>query len=415
MTGALIAVAGLFVGGGAPDTGWTFYAPYTLKSATNIVMPLFGAFILGISSIITGLNFITTIHRMRCPGMTWNKMPLFAWGLYATAWIQVLANPIVGITLLLVIFEKVFDIGVFDPSKGGDPLLYQHLFWIYSHPAVYIMILPGMGIISEILPTFSKKNIFGYKAIAYSSMLIAIIGSFVWAHHMFTTGMSDIARIVFSFLTFLVAIPTGVKIFNWLATLYGGSIEVKTPLLYALVFIFQFCIGGFTGMILGTLSTDLHVHDTYYVVGHFHYTMFGGLGFALLGGLYYWFPKMFGKMYSEKHSRIALGTLFVGFNTLYFHMLIMGWLGMPRRYYDYLGYFQTLHVTSTIGSWILFVGIFYMMGNLIHAGLKGEKAQANPWGGTTLEWKISSPPPTENFEEIPEVVYGPYERKGGQE
>lgn len=415
MTGAVIAVAGLFVGGGAPDTGWTFYAPYTFsKSPTNIIFPLIGAFILGMSSILTALNFLTTIHRMRCPGMTWGRMPLFVWGIYATAWIQVLATPIVGITLLLVILEKVFGIGVFDPSKGGDPILYQHLFWIYSHPAVYIMILPGMGIISEILPTFTKKNIFGYTAIAYSSMFIAVLGSFVWAHHMFTSGMSDVARVIFSFLTFLVAIPTGVKIFNWLATLYQGSIDPKVPFLFSVIFIFQFCIGGFTGLLQGALSSDLHIHDTYYVVGHFHYTMFGGLGFALFGGMHYWFPKMFGKMYNELTAKIALLLLFIGFNTLYFTMLVMGWWGMPRRYYDYLAQFQTSHIVATVGSWFLVGGIFLMVGNLLWSAFKGAKASANPWGGTTLEWQIPSPPPTENFETIPVVTAGPYERIGDE-
>ena len=410
--GAAVAMAALFTGSGPADTGWTFYLPYALRTGTNVEFALVAAFILGFSSILTGLNFIVTTHRMRAPGMSWFRMPLFIWGLYATSWVQILATPVVAITLLLVVVERQLGVPIFDPAKGGDPLLYQHLFWIYSHPAVYIIVLPGMGVVSEILPTFSQKNIFGYKAIAFSSLMIALVGYLVWGHHMFTTGMADFARIIFSFLTFMVAIPTGVKIFNWVATLYKGSIDLQTPLLYMMAFIFLFSIGGFTGLMVGTLSADLHLHDTAFVVGHFHHTMFGGMGMAFLGALHYWFPKMFGRMYRELIAKIAFALVFIGFNLLYFPMLIMGWLGMPRRYYDYLPRFHVWHFISTVGSWVLILGLIIMVANLIRSLFRGDKASANPWGGTTLEWQIASPPPTENFAEIPEVTAGPYERKG---
>ncbi|PKP23618.1 MAG: cytochrome c oxidase subunit I, partial [Bacteroidetes bacterium HGW-Bacteroidetes-22] len=305
------------------------YAPYSVKTGTNVSMAVLAAFILGFSSILTGLNFLTTIHRMRCPGMTWFRMPLFAWALYATSWIQLLATPVVGITLLMIVVERWLGIGLFDPVLGGDPVLYQHLFWIYSHPAVYIMILPGMGVISEIIPTFSRRRIFGYKAIAYASLAIAFIGYFVWGHHMFTAGMSGPARIIFSVLTFLVAIPSAIKVFNWLATMYNGSIDLKPPMLYALGFIFLFLIGGLSGLVVGALATDVHLHDTYFVVGHFHYVMFGGTGFAFFAALHYWFPKIFGRMYNIKHATRAFWLLFTGFNVLYFPMLVLGIMGMP--------------------------------------------------------------------------------------
>ncbi|MBU2652254.1 MAG: cbb3-type cytochrome c oxidase subunit I, partial [Bacteroidetes bacterium] len=298
--GGLLALSTLLFGEGAPDTGWTFYAPYSVKTGTNVTVAVTAAFILGFSSILTGLNFIVTMHRMRCPGMSWFRMPLFPWALYATSWIQVLATPVVGITLMMIIVERAFGVGFFDPAIGGDPILYQHLFWIYSHPAVYIMVLPAMGIVSEIIPVFVKKSIFGYKAIVISSLAIAFVGYFVWGHHMYTSGMSGTALFVFSLLTFLVAVPSGVKVFNWIATLYKGSIDLQTPLLYALSFIFLFSIGGLTGLVVGALATDIHVHDTYFVVGHFHYVMFGGTGFAFLGALHYWFPKIWGRMYNRK-------------------------------------------------------------------------------------------------------------------
>ncbi len=408
MIGGIFAIVSLFLQGGPIDTGWTFYVPYSIRTTTNVILPLLGAFILGFSSILTGLNFITTVHRLRAPGMTFFKMPLFVWALYSTAWIQVVSTPVVGITIVLVIIERVFQIGLFDPALGGDPILFQHLFWIYSHPAVYIMILPAMGVVSEILPTFAKRTIFGYKAIAFSSLAIAFIGYFVWAHHMFSAGMSDTSRMVFSLLTFLVAIPSGVKVFNWVATLYKGSIDLRAPLVYVMMFIFLFSIGGLTGLILGSLATDVHVHDTYFVVAHFHYVMFGGTIIILFAALHYWLPKMFGRMYNEKVANIAAGIIFVGFNTLYFTMFILGYLGMPRRYWSYLPQYQTLHIISTVGSWILILGLIIMFWNLIYALFKGERANSNPWGGTTLEWQIQSPPIMENFHETPIITHEPY-------
>ncbi|MGB9665388.1 MAG: cytochrome c oxidase subunit I [Ignavibacteria bacterium] len=407
--GGLVAITSLFLPGGPADTGWTFYIPYSVRTSTNVIPALIGAFILGFSSILTGLNFITTIHRLRAPGMSWFKMPLFAWSLYATGWVQILATPIVGITLLLVAIERWFGVGIFDPALGGDPILYQHLFWIYSHPAVYIMILPAMGVISEIIPVFSRRTIFGYKFIAFSSMAIALFGSLVWAHHMFTVGMSGTAMWLFSLLTFLVAIPSAIKVFNWVATLYKGSIELEPPMLFALAFIFNFTIGGFTGLMQGALALNIHIHDTYFIVGHFHYVMFGGTGFGIFAALHHWFPKMFGKMYNKKVAKIAWLFLFVGFQFLYFPMFVMGYLGMPRRYYDYLPEFHIYHFISTVGSWILITGLIIMLTNLIIALRRGEKATKNPWGGVTLEWTIPSPPAHENFEEIPVVEKDPYD------
>lgn len=408
LVGVLIAMASLFSGPGPADTGWTFYAPYSIRTGTNVTLAVLAAFTLGFSSILTGLNFITTIHRLRAPGMTFFKMPLFCWSLYATGWIQILATPILGITLALVMVERLIGVGVFDPVKGGDPVLYQHLFWIYSHPAVYIMILPAMGVLSEIIPTFSRRTIFGYKAIAFSSMAIAFVGYLVWGHHMFTSGISDTSRMAFSFLTFLVAIPSAIKIFNWLATLYKGSIDMQPPFLYAISFIILFSIGGLTGLVLGSLATDIHVHDTYFVVAHFHYVMFGGTAFIFFAALHYWGPKMFGRMFNKKVSYIAWIFLFVGFNMLYFTMFILGYKGMPRRYYDALPEFHTLHVVATVGSWILVTGILIMLTNLIVGFRRGEKAPINPWGGTTLEWKVPTPPPLENFHQIPVVEHEPY-------
>jgi cytochrome c oxidase subunit I len=409
MAGACSAVLSLFAGSGPPDTGWTFYAPYSIRSGTNVMMAALAAFLIGFSSILTGMNFITTIHRMRTKGMTFYRLPLFVWSVYSTSWVQVLATPIIGITLLLIIIERIFGIGVFDPLKGGDPVLYQHLFWIYSHPAVYIMVLPAMGMVSEIIPVFVKKPIFGYKAIAYSGVAIASVGSLVWGHHMFTSGQSDMARYVFSLLTFLVAVPSAVKVFNWVATLYKGSIDLRAPLLYCLSFIFLFSIGGLTGLIQGALAPNLHVHGTYWIVGHFHYVMFGGAGFVFFGTLHYWFPKMFGRMYDEKKAQYAWLFIFIGFNILYFTMLILGWEGMPRRYYSYLPEYQTLHVIATVGSWIMVSGMILMFWNLWMALKHGEKAVANPWGGATLEWTIPSPPPEENFLEAPVVDRSPSE------
>jgi cytochrome c oxidase subunit 1 len=408
IAGAIFAVLSEFIGGGAPDTGWTFYVPYSAESTTNVIYALIAAFILGFSSILTGLNFIVTIHRMRAPGMGWFRMPLFPWSLYATAWIQVLATPIIGITLLMVIAERVLKIGFFDPALGGDPVLFQHLFWIYSHPAVYIMILPAMGIVTEIFPTFSQKPVFGYTAILFSSLAIAFVGYFVWGHHMFTSGTSYGSRWFFSFLTFIVAVPSAIKVFNWVSTMYGGSIDLKPPLLYAISFIFLFMIGGFTGLTLGALATNVQLHATSFVVAHFHYIIFGGMGFAFFAGIHYWYPKMFGRMYNNRLANIAWGILFTGFNLLYFPLFVIGIQGMPRRYYDYLPQFETGHVLSTIGAFILFAGLILMVYNLVYHIKRGAIAPANPWKGVTLEWQIPSPPSHENFDEIPEIKTHPY-------
>jgi len=407
--GGIFAILSLFLKGGPIDTGWTFYVPYSLRTGTDVSWMIFAAFILGFSSILTGLNFITTIHRMRAPGMSFFKMPLFVWSLYATGWIQILATPIIGITILLVMVERLFGIGVFDPALGGDPILYQHLFWTYSHPAVYIMILPAMGVVSEIIATFSHRTIFGYKAIAISSLAIAFVGYFVWGHHMFTSGMSDTSRWIFSLLTFLVAIPSGVKIFNWVATMYKGSIEARTPFLLVMSFIFLFSIGGLTGLIVGSLSTDIHLHDTYFVVAHFHFVVFGGTGFIFFAALHYWFPKMFGKMYNEVVSKWSVAGMTLGFMMLYFPFFILGYMGMPRRYYDYLPEFTTWHIVSTVGSWILVGSILVLIWNLVRALKSKTTAEVNPWGGRTLEWTVPSPPPLENFEVIPIITGGPYD------
>ncbi|HLN75339.1 MAG: cytochrome c oxidase subunit I [Methylococcaceae bacterium] len=404
LAGAFLVISSVLFGNGTPDTGWTFYAPYSFKTGTNLLPAIFGAFVLGFSSILTGLNFIVTIHRMRAPGMNWLKMPLFPWSLYATAWIQLLATPIIGITLVLVALERIFGIGVFDPTLGGDPILYQHLFWTYSHPAVYVMILPAMGVISEIIPTFSQKHIFGYKAIVVSSLAIAFVGYFVWGHHMFTSGMSGTAQYAFSLLTFLVAIPSAIKVFNWISTMHKGSISLEAPFLWAVSFIFVFMIGGLSGLVLGALATNVHVHDTAFVVAHFHFIVFGGVGFAFFGAVHYWFPKMFGRMYDKVWAKIGWIFFFIGFLTLYTPMFFLGMEGMPRRYYDYLPEYHGANILSTLGSWVLAFGVVIIITNLFRSAKNGAIAEMNPWHGSTLEWTVPSPPPVENFEHIP--VYG---------
>jgi len=406
--GALFTLFAIFTGG--VDTGWTFYTPYSSTTAGgNIMAMTFGIFILGFSSILTGLNFIVTIHKMRSPGITWSKLPLNLWGLYATSIIQILATPVLAITVLLLTMERLLNIGIFDPNIGGDPVLYQHFFWFYSHPAVYIMIVPGFGIISEVISTFSRKVIFGYWAIALSSLAIAFIGFLVWGHHMFTAGQSSLANMVFSFLTFLVGIPTGIKIFNWLATMYKGSIDLKTPMIYAMVFLFLFTIGGFTGIMLGALAVDIHLHDTYYVVAHFHYVMMGGMVMAFLAGLHYWWPKMFGKMYSEFWAKISCAIIFIGFNMTFLPQFVMGAQGMPRRYFNYIDQFQSFHQFSTIGAYIMGIGFLIMAGYMVHSLMKGKRAPSNPWGSRALEWQISSPAPLHNFDHTPVIINGPYD------
>ncbi len=393
--GAVFSVVAIATGG--VDTGWTFYTPYSTTTNSSVIAMTFGAFILGFSSIFTGINFIVTIHKMRPAGMTWFKMPLFLWSLYATAIIQVLATPVLGITLLLLIVERALGVGIFDPALGGDPVLYQHFFWFYSHPAVYIMILPAMGIISELISVFSRKHIFGYRFIAFSSIAIATIGFLVWGHHMFTSGQSNLANTIFSFLTFAVAIPSAIKVFNWTATMYKGSISLETPMVYALSFLFLFAIGGLTGLFLGALAVDVHLHDTYFVVAHFHYVMMGGTVIAFLGGLHYWWPKMFGRMYNEKLGRIAAILIFLGFNLTFFTQFVMGTKGMPRRYFNYPEQYTGYHQLSSLGSYIMGIGFFLVAYYLIKSLLNGPKAPANPWGGNSMEWKCSSPPPHDNF------------------
>ncbi|MBI4875780.1 MAG: cytochrome c oxidase subunit I [Acidobacteria bacterium] len=399
VAGALFGLFAMISGG--LDTGWTFYTPYSTSTGGSVTSMVLGAFILGFSSIFTGINFIATIHKLRAPGLSWFKMPLFVWGMYATALIQVLATPVLGITLILLLMERLFQIGIFDARLGGDPVLFQHFFWFYSHPVVYIMILPGMAIMSEVIPVFSRKPIFGYKAIAYSSVAIAVVGFFVWGHHMFVSGQSRFAGIIFSFLTFMVAIPSAIKVFNWLATMYKGSISLEAPMLYAISFLLLFAIGGLTGLFLGALATDVHLHDTYFVVAHFHYVMFGGTVIAFLAGIHYWWPKMFGRMYSERWARVSAVLVFVGFNLTFIPQFIMGSRGMPRRYFNYLPQFQPMHVASTLGSWVLGLGFLIMAAYLFASLRKKCDAPPNPWGGTTFEWQTSSPPITHNFETTP--------------
>ncbi len=380
------------------DTGWTFYTPYSIATNTGVMFATMGAFILGFSSIFTGLNFLVTVNTMRPKGMGWFKLPLFIWSLYATSIIQILATPVLGITLLLLIAERAMHIGIFDPAYGGDPVLFQHFFWFYSHPAVYIMILPGMGIISDLIAVYSQKKIFGYSFIAFSSVAIALLGFLVWGHHMFTSGQSEMVTLVFSAITFTVAIPSAVKVFNWLATMYKGSIKLVTPMCYAMSFIFLFGIGGLTGLFLATLSVDIHLHDTYFVVAHFHFVMVGGTLTALLGGLYHWWPKMFGRMYNDFWGRVGCFLVFAGFNLTFFPQFVMGARGMPRRYARYDPEFQIFHQYSTVGAFVLGIGILLAYGVLIHSVWFGRKVGGNPFGAASLEWQSSSPPSFHNFD-----------------
>ncbi|HUA82448.1 MAG TPA: cytochrome c oxidase subunit I [Bryobacteraceae bacterium] len=406
IAGAAFAISAIVKGG--VDTGWTFYAPFsTTYSNTHVILAAIGVFVSGFSSILTGLNFIVTVHKMRAPGMTWSRMPLFVWAHYATSLIQVLGTPVVAITIVLLALERILHAGIFDPNLGGDPVLFQHLFWFYSHPAVYIMILPGMGVISEVIACFSRKAIFGYGFVAFSSVAIAVLGFMVWGHHLFVAGQSMYASMVFSFISFLVAVPSAIKVFNWTATMYKGSISFETPMLYALGFIGLFTIGGLTGLFLATMAVDVHLTDTYFVVAHFHYVMVGGMVFAFLSGIHFWFPKITGRMYPENWARLAAAIMFVGFNLTFFPQFILGYLGMPRRYATYAAEFQVLHVLSTAGASILGVGYLMPMIYLAWAWRKGPRSPQNPWHAKGLEWEQSpTPPPTFNFD-VPPVVTEP--------
>jgi len=408
LVGAIIAMTALLLGG--VDTGWTFYTPYSSTYSNSYVTVMaIGLFITGFSSILTGLNFVVTVHRMRAPGLTWFRLPLFIWALYATSVVQLLGTPVIAISLALVGVERVLGVGIFDPRLGGDPVLFQHLFWFYSHPAVYIMILPSLGLISDVIATFSRKNVFGYHIIAFSSVAIAVFGFIVWAHHMFTTGLSPYAAMVFSMLTFSVAIPSGIKVFTWLATMWRGAISYETPMIYAIAFIGLFTIGGLTGLFLSTLGTDIHLHDTYFVVAHFHYIMVGGAILGYMAGIHFWWPKITGRMYSEFWGRLSAGIIFIGFNFTFFPQFILGYLGMPRRYHEYPEELQVLNVFSSAGATVLAVGYLMPLFYFAHSFFFGKKAGSNPYGATTLDWtETTSPPSPHNFEKTPVVTEEPY-------
>jgi len=405
--GALFTLFSIVIGG--VDTGWTFYTPYSSAwTTTNIVPVALGIFVTGFSSILTGLNFIVTIHTMRAPGLTWFRLPLFIWAHYATSIVIILGTPVIAITIVLLALERVFHLGFFDPALGGDPVLFQHFFWFYSHPAVYIMILPAMGVVSEIVACFSRKRVFGYPFVAGSSLAIALLGFLVWGHHMFVSSQSVFAGMVFSVLSFLVAIPSAVKVFNWTATLYKGSISFETPMLYAFGFLGLFTIGGLTGLMLATLGIDVHVHDTYFIVAHFHYIMVGGTVMAYLGGLHFWWPKISGRLYPEWWGRLSALIVFIGFNLTFFPQFIVGYLGMPRRYHAYPEEFQVLNVMSTAGASILGVGYVIPLIYFVWSMRYGKRAPSNPFGATGLEWRTPSPPPTENFPAPPTVTEEAY-------
>ncbi|HLH39622.1 MAG TPA: cytochrome c oxidase subunit I [Bryobacteraceae bacterium] len=414
MIGGLLIMYGIARGG--IDTGWTFYTPFsTIYSTTEVAVTGVGIFIVGFSSIMTGVNFIVTIHRLRAPGMTWFRMPLFLWSLYSTSVVMVLATPVLAIALLMIIWERVFQVGIFSPELGGDPVLFQHLFWFYSHPAVYIMVLPSMGVVSEIVAAFSRKAVFGYVFVAFSSVAIAVLGFLVWGHHMFVAGESVYSALAFSVLSYLVAVPSAIKVFNWSATLYKGSVSLDTPMLYALGFIGLFTIGGMTGLFVAALGIDVHVTDTYFVIAHFHYIMVGGAVMGYLGGLHYWWPKISGRMYPERLAKAAALIVFLGFNLTFFPQFVLGWLGMPRRYAAYPPEWQWLHILSTAGATILAVGYLMPLLYLTWAWKRGPLAGHNPWRATGLEWQISSPPPKHNFETTPIVTHKAYDYAGMKE
>ena len=394
---------------GGVDTGWTFYTPLSTEFlTTNVVAAAMAIFVVGFSSILTGLNFIVTIHRLRAPGMTWSRLPLFVWANYATSIIFVLGTPVLAISLALVGLERMFHLGIFDPRLGGDPLLFQHLFWFYSHPAVYVMILPGMGVVSEIVACFSHKRLFGYRFMALALIAIAVLGFLVWAHHMFVAGISLYAALIFSFFSYMVAIPSAIKVFNWTATLYKGSISYTTPMLYAFGFIGLFTMGGMTGLFVAALGVDVHVTDTYFIIAHFHYIMVGGMVMAYLGGMHFWWPKISGRMYPEGWGKLAALLIFIGFNLTFFPQFILGYMGMPRRYWQYSPEFQVLNVLSTAGASILAVGYLLPMVYFLWSMRYGKIADDNPWGAAGLEWMTTSPPTTSNFDEIPTVTWEAY-------
>jgi len=408
VAGGLFVLYAMLVGG--VDTGWTFYVPFSTSYAnTYVILTAVGIFIIGFSSILTGLNFIVTIHRMRAPGLTWFRLPLFIWSIYATSVIQVLATPVLAVTLLLIAVERAFHFGIFDPALGGDPVLFQHLFWFYSHPAVYIMVLPGMGVISELIAAYSRKRVFGYRFVAFSSVAIAVLGFLAWGHHLFVSSMSVYAGMIFSLLSYLVAVPSAIKVFNWTATLYKGSVSYETPMLYAFGFIGLFTIGGLTGAFLAAMGFDAHVTDTYFVVAHFHYIMVGGTLMAYLGGMHYWWPKMTGRMYPEGWAKLSALVVFLGFNLTFFPQFILGYLGMPRRYQAYPDEFQVYHVLSTAGASVLAVGYLIPAIYFIWSLRYGAIAPANPWRAPGLEWQTTSPPPTENFDITPVVTHEAYD------
>ena len=407
MLGGLLTLYAVIAGG--VDTGWTFYTPLSSTYLnTNVMSAALGVFVSGFSSILTGLNFVVTIHKMRAPGLTWFRLPLFIWAMYAMSIIQILATPVLAITLVLVVLERLFHVGVFDPAVGGDPVLFQHLFWFYSHPAVYIMVLPSLGVISELVAAFSRKRIFGYSFVAFSSVAIAVISFLVWGHHMFVSGQSVYAGLVFSFMSFAVAIPSAIKVFNWTATLYKGSISYQAPMLYALGFIGLFTMGGLTGLFLATLAVDVHLHDTYFVIAHFHYIMVGSSVMGYLGGIHFWWPKITGRLYPDAWARFAAGVIFVGFNLTFFPQYVVGYLGMPRRYAVYPPEFQVLNVMSSAGASILGLGYLIPLVYLVWSMRYGPVAGPNPWKAKGLEWETPSPPPTENFETTPVVTEEAY-------
>jgi cytochrome c oxidase subunit 1 len=413
-TGATIALGGMIMGG--TDTGWTFYAPYSTTTPMTLFPVLFGVFILGFSSIVTGLNFIVTIHTLRAPGITWMRLPLFVWAIYATSIIQVLATPVIGLTVMLVGIEKVGGFGLFDATKGGDPVLFQHMFWFYSHPAVYIMVLPAMGVVSEAIAAYARKNVFGYKMIAYSSLGIAFVGFFAWGHHMFVSGQSTFENGAFAVISMFVGVFTAIKVFNWVGTLYRGAISVKTPLVYICGFLFFIVFGGMTGIAVATVSLDVHWHDTYFVVAHFHFIMVGAVIMAFLIALHYWFPKMFGKMYHEGWGMVAAGFIVLGFNATFIPQFLLGNAGMPRRYYMYPERFQALNVASTAGSSLLAIGFVIIVVYLIFALVRGQRATDNPWDSKGYEWMTTSPPPKHNFHEQPVITQDAHSyQKPGEE